>query len=471
MIGLGDLRLSLARRRQQWRRWRWSRPAFTALDSQIRDTFSRSGMASNHKFTELVRYFWRAHQHYRHSATTRVYYPGWPSIYGADNDGFEGMSRLLPLWAAYTASPLAEAELGQQMQAYMLWVLRQGCDPSSTRYWGSIDHKSTLICEAADIALALWLAREQLWPKLTVTEREQVLQWLKQVSGKQTADNNWHLFVILVEKVIEALEPGYRGDYQPRYQRIKSFYLGEGCFKDGEGGHFDLYNVWGFHYLLYWLDQIDPQCDPDFIRSGLCQFSRWFKYLFTSEGCPLFGRSLCYRMAMPVPVLAAHHYAPDQFAAGEGLHILDSCWSFFIANGALRAGRPTQGVFADDVRWLDPYSGPASSFWGTRSLVLYYHLARDTDWRHTALLPLPGEQQAVAIDVPAAGLRIETEPAERLSRVIYTAHQGQFAPARLAYPSVKDKMREWGLGIVQRPANNLLKQGVRVFDSRLAYYR
>ncbi|MDF2177301.1 DUF2264 domain-containing protein [Aliiglaciecola sp. CAU 1673] len=471
MIGWQDLQRSVAFRRQQWRRWRLSRQPFAEMDAAIQSAFSSTELSVSEKLEQLVEYFWTAHRHYRHPLTTRVYYPGLGSIYGPDNDGFEGMSRLLPLWAAYICSPHAKESLSAEMTDYMLKVLRTGTDKTSDCYWGDIGHKSTLICEAADIALGLWLGREKLWPALTEKEKHNVLQWLKQVSGKQTADNNWHLFVVLTEKVIEALEPGYKGNVADRYNRIKSFYLGQGCFKDGENGHVDLYNPWCFHYILYWLDRIDPGFDPDFIKQAICDYSRWFRYLFTSEGCPLFGRSLCYRMAMPTPVLAAHHYAPDEFSAGECLNIFYSCWAFFVANGALKLGKPTQGVFADDERWLDPYSGPASSFWATRSLVLYLHLADEVPWSTTALQALPAEREEVELDIPEAGIKIETRPKQQLSRVIFTHHHGQFDAGRLACPSLKDKIRQCLLGGVQRPANNLLKQEVRVFDSRLEYYR
>jgi hypothetical protein len=297
------------------------------------------------------------------------------------------------------------------------------------------------------------------------------LNWLQQVIDKQTADNNWHLFVILVDKVVEALVPSHRFASASRYQRVKSFYRGNGCFVDGEGGAVDLYNAWAFHYTLYWLDKIDHQFDPRFIHDAIQQFSAWYQYLFTDRGVVLFGRSLCYRMATPAPLLIAAEHNPDQFPTGMALAALDSCWRYFILQGGVCLGRPTQGVFDDDLTWLDPYSGPASSFWSTRSLVLFYHQSLSLDWSHVQPVPLPAGERQIEIEIPEAGMRLATYPDKGFSQVIFYGHpyaRDEVTPKR---QTLRDRIRQCVYGIACRPSNNLLKQGLREFDSRLDAYR
>ena len=91
--------------------------------------------------------------------------------------------------------PVGGAAVGDGvLAAAMVEQLRQtlvnGCDPSHPGYWGDIDARSTLICEGADIALAVWLGREILWPRLAAEQQWRVRQWLGQAIGRDTADNN-----------------------------------------------------------------------------------------------------------------------------------------------------------------------------------------------------------------------------------------------------------------------------------------
>ena len=78
---------------------------FPDNDDHIKGFFLDPNTPPFSKLNELVHYFWAAHKHYRNPDFPQVYYPGISSIYGARNDGFEGMSRLLPLWASYLCCP------------------------------------------------------------------------------------------------------------------------------------------------------------------------------------------------------------------------------------------------------------------------------------------------------------------------------------------------------------------------------
>lgn len=472
MIGaLDSLALMYRGQQQNLARWRVAKAPFSELDESIKQDFSDPGLTEVEKIQCLLSYLWQANQHYLSDDATLAYYPGLPSIYGARNDGIEGVSRLLPLWAACLNSPLMDAAQVTVVGDSLKRSLLNGTDPQSAGYWGKITDRCTLICEAADIALALWLSRSCVWPQFSIMQQQQILTWLKQVPNKQTADNNWHLFVVLVDKVVAALDSTHSPQSEERYVRIKSFYQGRGCFRDGESGEIDLYNAWCFHYLLYWIDRIDPDYDRDFIHRVGIAYSQWFRYLFTDKGMPLFGRSLCYRMAMPVPVLAASVYDSQQFLPGESLQMLFSCWAYFIENDGLKLGRPTQGIFADDERWLDPYSGPASSLWGVRSLVLFFSSAAEMDWQRIQPLPLPAQTEARKIDIQEVGMSIMTEPHHGLSRLIFQDNDGVFSPDLIERPKFKERLKERLFAIAHRPANNLLKKGVKEFDSKLTYYR
>jgi hypothetical protein len=464
------LRIWRFQRERTLRLWRRKRP-FVRLDEAIRQDVAASGDDAVAMTRSLVDYLWQAQRHYLHRNGTLAYYPGWPSIYGATNDAVEGVTRLMPLWAAYAGSALADVAMSRDMVAALRTALLHGTDPAHPGYWGDIDERSTLICEAADVALALWLGRDDWWPRLDEAQRVQVLLWLGQAVGRRTADNNWHLFVVLIDAVLAKLNPAHSFSSTDRLERVRSFMRGQGCFTDGPTGQIDFYNAWGFHYALHWLGDLGVLSANDPLLLALPELCRWYQWLFTEQGVPLFGRSLCYRFAASVPLLACAARAPEVVEPGVALGAYLANWRFFAGEGGLRAGRPTQGVFGEDVRWLDPYSGPASSLWGTRSLVMYLALSRTRIWVGTTPLSLPANQHPVRIAVPALDAVVVTDPAQGLATVAFQA--AGFAPLRIAAasPGLRDHLRQALTGVASRPVNNPRGAGLRQFSSSLEAYR
>ncbi|WP_448556467.1 DUF2264 domain-containing protein [Thalassotalea montiporae] len=470
MISLPDLKFIFLNQSQNLKRQWSSKRAKTLGTDKLIQEFSNAKLTVEDRCNLLARYFWQGQSYYANHSRTRAYYPGAASIYGANNDGIEGVTRLMPLWAVMTLNQNFSQSEQASLQSHLFNSLLNGTNPEHTSFWGEITDKSTLICEAADVALALWLVRDTLWHKFSKQQQTQILSWLKQVPYKQTADNNWHLFVVLVAKVIASFEPAVNFDAKSRFNRVKCFYQGEGCFKDGSGGAVDLYNAWGFHYALYWIDQIDPDFDSDFIHRAISEYSEWFQYLFTEHGFPLFGRSLCYKMALPVPLIAANDYNAERFSPDIVASILDATLRFFISNGGVVKGRMSQGVFGDDIRWLDPYSGPASAFWGTRSLVMYYFVSQKNNWRQASTVELPYRKLNQILTIAPAQLKILANPNQNTVKVKFLEKNQKFKLEMLLAPSSKDRLRQLIYGIAQRPANNLQKLGIGEFSSDLAYY-
>jgi len=422
---------------------------------------------------ELVAYFWAAQRHYAVRGGTLAYYPGYPSIYGARNDAIEGVSRLMPVWAAYVTSPGAEPGLAAQMRAHMRLTLSRAFDPASPDYWGQIGDRSTLICEAADVALALWLLRGDLWAELASSTQQRLLAWLRQGVGRATADNNWHLFVVLIDAVLTELDPRHRFSSAARLARICEFARSDGCFVDGPKGEVDFYNAWGFHYPLFWLRQMPATAQlASFGAAALRAFCDWYQCLFTPTGLPLFGRSLCYRFAASAPLLACALEAPEALAPGIAKRAYLLNWQYFIAEGGLAAGRPTQGVFRDDLRWLDAYSGPASSLWGTRSLVSFLYAKRTLDWSAIPAARLPAEAATVDRWIAALQARLLAEPAEPATvRLQFRSAVANGAASQPLLQTRGERCREWIYADAWRPTNNLLKLGVTEIDSTLDAYR
>jgi len=366
-------------------------------------------------YDSLFQYFVLGWDTYRLPTGSGATYPGLPSQHGAGADRMEGFARLAPMVAAWLASgrpssvePLPGRDI--DLSALLSAGILAGTDPKSSGYWGKIVDRDQRIVEASDVALVLWLTRHTMWPKLTAPEQAQVGRWLYQVNGKQVSDNNWHLFITFTNVVLEALgQPADRAAARQHYLRMKSFYRGDGWFSDGPLQAFDYYNAWGIHYQLYWLAQVDPSWDVAFIRETFERFLGSYRYLFGSKGFPIRGRSVCYRMAVPAPLIAAQSIQSRPVPADEARRALDQVWQYFIAHGAVRAGTTTQGYCGPDPRILDNYSGPASCLWSLRSLVLAFALPpTDHFWRARPGRS-PVDTADVDVRIAAIGWRIVGE--------------------------------------------------------------
>lgn len=190
------------------------------------------------------------------------------------------------------------------------------------------------------------------------------------------------------------------------YERFREFYRGDGWFSDGPGEVFDFYNAWAIHYLLHWYHEVDPTWDTEFIISAQREFLTTYKYLLGPCGVPILGRSICYRMALPAPLILGHVMHADQVTAGEAKHALDAIWRYFIRHGALARGNVTQGYWGADARILDNYSGPASCLWALRSLIAAFYYPEASALWGAQGDALPIEKGDYSIAIKAAGWRV-----------------------------------------------------------------
>jgi hypothetical protein len=293
---------------------------------------------------------------------------------------------------------------------------------------------SSRIVEAADIALALWLSRHALWDQLSISERHQLASWLYGVNGKNIADNNWHLFVVLVNVVLDDLGmPADLTGANHHYERFKSFYLGQGWFRDGHDGEVDYYNAWGMHYPLYWIRVIDSQWDEDFLVKALSEFSSSFKYFFGPHGIPILGRSVCYRGGAPAPLIMASVDGAGGVSSGEARRALDLTWSFLVRHGAVAKGTVTQGYCGADPRVLDYYSGAASCLWSLRSLVAALSLPNDSSFWQAQSELLPVERSDFNLSLAAIGWTVIGDSSTRDVSIRLKSNDGKPAPQILEY--------------------------------------
>jgi len=387
-------------------------------------------------YDALARHFLEGWSAYRSPEGERAHYPGLPSDAGREADGLEGFARMLPLaavrWSAGHTAPLATRDGPIDLPSAFRHGMLVGTDPGHPAYWGDIQDHSPQLVEAADIALGLWIGREQLWQPMSAEQRAQVGRWLSGALSSLPHEGNWQLFPMIVHRVLRDLGVDVRrfdARIESNWDHFRSFHRGGGWFIDPPHG-FDYYNAWGVHYALYWLRRIDPAFEPTFIGRAQGEFAAFERHLFSRRGHPLMGRSVCYRMAAPVPLLAAQLTAPGAVDVGEALRALDTTWSWFLRQRAVSAGAPTSGFCDTDPALQARYSGPASCLWSLRSLVVALDGQARSGLLEHARAPLPVERGDFSVRHAVPGWTVQGQQAHQLIELVIESHPPQQLPWR-----------------------------------------
>ncbi|MCA0132692.1 DUF2264 domain-containing protein [Winogradskyella alexanderae] len=351
------------------------------MDDLVKLEFNDSEKSTSKKFNSVFKYFLRANINYKSKGGALVFYPGEVSNKGRYVNGIEGFARFFPMASSWMYSnntdEISLDGKNVNIAELLKMGLLNGTSPGNTEFWGEVKNKDQRIVEAADIALGLWLSKEYIWNTLRETDKTQVINWLNSCVSKEIVDNNWNLFPITIVKCLEALghvnqqNIEYINQLYSRYK--KEHYIGNGWFDDPPNG-LDYYNAWSIHYSLFWLDQIDPDFDPEFIRSSHKEFLEFYKYFFGPYGYPIMGRSVCYRLAAPTPIVSGSLINPEVVSKGLAKRTLEQTWKHFINKNSLKDGKFTQGYYEDDYGLLDGYSGAGSCLWSLRSLIVAYYV-------------------------------------------------------------------------------------------------
>jgi hypothetical protein len=421
-------------------------------------------------YEALATYFLEGWASYRTPGGERAHYPGAPSQAGRRMDGLEGFARMFPMAGAWLASgrattiPTADGPL-DLVQAFARG-LTLGTDPQSPAYWGPIEDYSQAMVESSDVALGLWLTRETVWPQLPPEAQRRVVEWLTGALRSQTYDGNWQLFPLVVHRTLTALGADtarFDARMQTNWEFFKTFHRGEGWFFDPPNG-FDYYNAWSIHYLMFWLQRIDPNLDPMFIAQAQSEFTGFYKYFFGPQGQPPMGRSVCYRMAAPVPLLTAAALAPEAVSKGEAMRALDLTWSVFLRRGAVADGAVSQGFCATDLATLANYSGSASCLWSLRSLVVAFGLDRELGLFSAERTPLPVEKADYSIKNATTGWTISGD--HRTGRIDLTIASNPLGDGPRIQPySALRRAQEWLMQAPRRPDNHAALYGRRLYST------
>ena len=432
----------------------------TAEDATIRTGFLAPAETAEARYTVLFRYFARGMRRYLSSQGERIHYPGMASSEGYAVNGLEGFARTAPLLAAWIyggrGTVLSDPGGGSMdLVAMLRQGLLTGTNRGSPAYWGDINDYDQRIVEAADIARTVWLTRREIWDQLPPAAQRQIGDWLARAVPATVWDNNWHLFPVVVGLVLQNL--GYPGVVVPEahYAAFRLYHRGYGWFFDMPKG-IDYYNAWGISYDLFWIAHLAPEFDAGFPGRAVASSASLVLHLLSPGGLPIMGRSICYRTAVPAPVMAQSLLDPAPLSPGLARRALDVVWRHFVEHGALRDGQLTQGYHASDPRFVERYTGAGSCHWGLRSLVLaFLHPPEASFWTAPAA-SLPVELADYDLDLPELGWRVSGRAAT-----------GEVAIEIPANPSAEQPIA--GYSWLRRAAEQVLLRPLRPFNNRVQY--
>jgi hypothetical protein len=445
-------------------------------DAAIRERFTiRDGALDAKAYESAFLYLLEGYVNYRSARGARVDYPGTPSRNGRTSDGLEGYARFFPLAAAWLASGRADALEVAGRRVSVSAMLREGLlagtDRDGPEFWGVITSGNQRLVESADVALGLWLSRETLWASLDPAQRQQVATWLKRALDVDAYAGNWSLFPVMVREVLEALGEDVCCNQivvDRFYASFKKLAMGGGWIADGDQGA-DYYNAWAMQYVLFWLDQIDPAFDPQFIRQSNRELVGFYQHLMTAKGAPLFGRSICYRMATPVPLITAQVLSPGVVSPGRAMRALDLNWSYFVNHGALAHGIVTQGFCGPDLSVVNDYTAPGSCLWGTRALIVALYLDPKLKLFDAPREPLAVEVSDFSVSEPHIKWRAEGFKDRGELVLTLEANPADAPPAAFQPFSRSHAFREWLRHRTYRPDNREALYGRRQYSSNQTF--
>ncbi|WP_020557606.1 DUF2264 domain-containing protein [Embleya scabrispora] len=352
---------------------------------------------------------------YRSPGGALITLPGRTSWSGERSDGLEGYARTFLLAALRAAGTAAS---GRPVPAALLEPyadgLRAGTAAPGTadaESWPAVVDRGQAMVEAASVALALHLTKDQLWDRLDESVRERAADWLAGALRHEPVDNNWWLFPVAVGTFLEAADRHTgqaRAAIDRGLARIEKWYVGDGWYTDGAGRYFDHYNGWAMHlYPLLCAAVAGEPTDP-VRRERLREFLTGYGRLFDRTGAPLHqGRSLTYRFASAAPLWLGALVDATPYSPGTTRRLASGVLRHFLDRGAARDGLLSLGWYGPDAATVQPYSGSASPYWAAKGFVGLLLPERHEVWtaRESAG---PAEQADAdpALGLPGPGLLV-----------------------------------------------------------------
>lgn len=253
--------------------------------------------------------------------------------------------------------------------------LTHGTDPVHPEYWGGFNDYDQRFVEMAAIASGLIFTPEKIWEPLSGEGKQNLAKWLYGINEHMIPDCNWQFFMILVNVALQKLGCRYSEEQlSSGLEKIESYYIGNGWYRDGGSSQKDYYISFALHYygLLYAAameDEEPERCMRFKERAKL--FARDFIYWFDENGSALpYGRSLSYRFGEAAFWSAYVFAGLDDISAGVVKGILSRHLNWWLEQKIFdRDGVLTIGYGYPNLIMAERYNAPGSPYWGMKTLL------------------------------------------------------------------------------------------------------
>ena len=339
--------------------------------------------------------------------------PGPRSHHGLLADELEGFTRSMIMAGPWLDSSADGAYAWQGRKVDVADFYRKGIlagtDPNHPEYWGDIVDYAQHLVEMAALAWGLYLSRNLVWDRFSVSERRQVADYMFQCTTVKYHQNNWLLFNVITNSVLKTLGMPYSQDQiDTNLKACDHMYLGDGWYRDGNINRIDYYNAWAFlYYYLLWVI-LDGESKPDIAemhKERVRLFARDFRYFFAGDGgVPCFGRSMIYRFGFLSPVALGQYLGCLDIPAGEVRTMCNGAMKFFFDHEILTdRNHLSMGFLRPCSEMLEHYSCGGSPYWATKAFNLLLIPPKDPFWT-TPEEPLPIQRENYSVPLRPAGL-------------------------------------------------------------------
>ncbi|UJF31375.1 DUF2264 domain-containing protein [Paenibacillus hexagrammi] len=377
---------------------------------------------------------------YYSSDSTRLYVGHTGTSYADEVAGLEGFSRIL--WGL---APLLAGGGESDLWDTYIEGIRNGTNPEHENYWGQVNHYDQRLVEMAAFGLMVALTPDKLKEKLNEQEMERLVSWLSQINDHHLYDCNWLLFRVMVQLGFQQAGMPYRRDLMDEILvQVERFYLEEGWYSDGVGGHSDYYVPFAIHFYCLVYAKFMEQEDPD--RSALykeraVQFASQFIHWFADEGSALpYGRSLAYRFSQCAFWSAMVFAGVEAFPIGvmKGMINRHLRWWFsqpiFQADGVL-----TIGYAYPNLVMAENYNAPGSPYWAMKSFLLLALPDAHPYWSAEELpipeLPAKSVQKAAHLVICRSPMAQDKAPAQNAH--VFAFNSGHLSTNEHTHTSAK----------------------------------
>ncbi|MAM12746.1 MAG: hypothetical protein CML23_20315 [Rhizobiaceae bacterium] len=391
-----------------------------------------------------------------------------------DDDAAEMEAFIRPLWGIV---PLVAGGFDFEDCRRFVEGFSHGMDVNHEEFWGEPGDFDQRLVETAGIALALLVAPESFWRPMSEPAKDKAERWLLKINEREVPDNNWLFFRVLVNLGLRNVGRQWSEEaVRAALERIETYYLGDGYYRDGRWGHRDYYLPMALHFYGLMVARYAGDIFPDHAaryRERARVYAQDFQHWFADDGAAVpHGRSLTYRFAEGA-FWAACAFADEEvlpWGRIKGLLLRHLRWwsKMPIAD---RDGVLSIGYAYPNLLMSESYNAPGSPYWALKSFLV---LALDEDhpfWAAEEEPPeaLPGGR----VFSPAAGFVLRRAPGDAVMLTggqdgrEHRAHDAKYA--RFAYSSAFGFSVKADVTLPDHPDRSAVDCGLAVSRDGLSY--